>query len=48
MKYPFEKLDFTQLSLEGTRRRYLQAFVKCWYAMLLARAPGFESEDKLF
>lgn len=44
----FEKLDFTQLNLEGTRRRYLQAFVKCWYGMLVARAPGFESADKLF
>lgn len=44
----FEKLDFTQISLEGTRRRYLQAFVKCWYGMLVARAPGFEAVDKLF
>jgi tryptophan synthase alpha chain len=44
----FEKLDFTQISLEGTRRRYLQAFVKCWYGMLVAHAPSFEAADKLF
>jgi RimJ/RimL family protein N-acetyltransferase len=44
----FEKLDFTRISLEGTRKRYLQAFVKSWYAMLVARAPSFESVDRLF
>lgn len=44
----FEKLDFTRISLEGTRKRYLQAFVKSWYSMLVARAPNFEAVDKLF
>ncbi|MBI3890968.1 MAG: hypothetical protein HY303_05505 [Candidatus Wallbacteria bacterium] len=44
----FERLDFTGIELEGTGRRYLQAFMKCWYAMLLAQAPDFEAQDKLF
>jgi RimJ/RimL family protein N-acetyltransferase len=44
----FETLDFTQIQLDGTRKRYLQAFVKCWYAMLVAHAPDFEKVDRLF
>jgi N-acetylglutamate synthase-like GNAT family acetyltransferase len=44
----FENLDFTGIQLDGAARRYLQAFMQGWYAMLLARAPDFERENKLF
>jgi len=44
----FQNLDFTGITLEGTPRRYLQAFMKCWYAMVLSQAPNFEKQDLLF
>ncbi|MBI4864591.1 MAG: hypothetical protein HY815_30705 [Candidatus Riflebacteria bacterium] len=44
----FENLDFTGIALEGTARRYLQAFMKCWYAVMVAQAPDFEQADRLF
>ncbi|MBF0500746.1 MAG: GNAT family N-acetyltransferase [Candidatus Riflebacteria bacterium] len=43
----FERLDFMDLHLVDTNRRYLDAFMKCWYEMLVRCQPDFDEEWRL-
>ncbi len=40
----FESLDFMDLHLVDTNRRFLDAFMKCWYEMLVRCQPDFDDE----
>ncbi|MBF0406761.1 MAG: hypothetical protein HQM10_05385 [Candidatus Riflebacteria bacterium] len=41
----FESLDFMDMKLGQTNRRFLDAFMKCWYEMLLRCQPSFDGEE---
>ncbi|HEY9072349.1 MAG TPA: GNAT family N-acetyltransferase [Candidatus Ozemobacteraceae bacterium] len=43
----FESLDFMDLHLVDTNRRFLDAFMKCWYEMLVRCQPDFDEEWRL-
>lgn len=43
----FERLDFMDLHLVDTNRRYLDAFMKAWYEMLVRCQPDFDEEWRL-
>ncbi len=38
----FEALDFMDLHLMGVNRRFLDAFMKCWYELLVRCQPDFD------
>ena len=38
----FEQLDFMELNLVGPNRRFLDAFMKCWYDMLVRCQADFD------
>jgi hypothetical protein len=38
----FEQLDFMDMHLVGPNRRFLDAFMKCWYEMLVRCQPDFD------
>ena len=41
----FETLDFIDMHLVATNRRFLDAFMKSWYEMLVRCQPSFDDED---
>jgi hypothetical protein len=43
----FETLDFMDMNLVDTNRRFLDAFMKCWYEMLVRCQPDFDEEWRL-
>jgi hypothetical protein len=43
----FEKLDFMDLHLRGSNRRFLDAFMKSWYELLVRCQPNFDEEWRL-
>lgn len=43
----FETLDFMDMHLVSTNRRYLDAFMKCWYEMLIRSQPDFDEEWRI-
>ncbi len=43
----FESLDFMDMNLVDTNRRYLDAFMKCWYEMLVRCQPDFDEEWRI-
>ena len=38
----FESLDFMEMNLVSTNRKFLDAFMKCWYEMLVRCQPDFD------
>lgn len=40
----FENLDFMDLHLADNNRRFLDAFMKCWYDLLVRCQPDFDEE----
>ncbi len=43
----FEKLDFMDMHLIDTNRRFLDAFMKCWYDLLVRCQPDFDEEWRI-
>ena len=43
----FEKLDFMDMNLVDNNRRFLDAFMKCWYDLLVRCQPDFDEEWRL-
>lgn len=43
----FEHLDFMEMHLSDTNRRFLDAFMKCWYEMLIRCQPDFDEEWRI-
>ncbi|NLI79999.1 MAG: GNAT family N-acetyltransferase [Candidatus Riflebacteria bacterium] len=43
----FESLDFMNMNLVDTNRRFLDAFMKCWYEMLVRCQPDFDEEWRI-
>lgn len=43
----FEKLDFMNMHLVDTNRRFLDAFMKCWYSLLIRCQPDFDEEWRI-
>lgn len=43
----FERLDFMNMHLVDTNRRFLDAFMKCWYEMLVRCQPDFDEEWRI-
>lgn len=43
----FEKLDFMDMHLVDTNRRFLDAFMKCWYDLLVRCQPDFDEEWRI-
>ncbi len=43
----FESLDFMNIHLVDTNRRFLDAFMKCWYEMLVRCQPDFDEEWRI-
>lgn len=43
----FEKLDFMNMNLVDTNRRFLDAFMKSWYSLLVRRQPDFDEEWRI-
>jgi hypothetical protein len=43
----FEKLDFMNMHLVDTNRRFLDAFMKCWYDLLVRCQPDFDEEWRI-
>lgn len=43
----FEKLDFMDMNLVDTNRKFLDAFMKCWYEMLVRCQPDFDEEWRI-
>ena len=43
----FEALDFTEIKISGDGRRFLDAFMKCWYWHLLKDEPDYTDWDAL-
>lgn len=43
----FENLDFMDLNLVDNNRRFLDAFMKCWYELLVRCQPDFDEEWRI-
>ena len=43
----FESLDFMDMHLVDTNRKFLDAFMKCWYDMLVRCQPDFDEEWRI-
>lgn len=43
----FESLDFMNMNLVDTNRRFLDAFMKCWYELLVRCQPDFDEEWRI-
>ncbi|GAB4275903.1 MAG: hypothetical protein Kow0029_17370 [Candidatus Rifleibacteriota bacterium] len=43
----FEKLDFMDMHLIDTNRKFLDAFMKCWYSLLVRCQPDFDEEWRI-
>lgn len=43
----FESLDFMDMHLVATNRKFLDAFMKCWYEMLVRSQPDFDEEWRI-
>lgn len=43
----FEKLDFMDMHLRGSNRRFLDAFMKSWYGLLVRCQPNFDEEWRI-
>lgn len=43
----FENLDFTNMHLVETNQKFLDAFMKCWYEMLIRCQPDFDEEWRI-
>lgn len=43
----FEKLNFMDIHLNDTNRRFLDAFMKCWYNLLVRCQPDFDEEWRI-
>lgn len=43
----FENLDFMSMNLVDTNRRFLDAFMKCWYELLVRCQPDFDEEWRI-
>ncbi len=43
----FESLDFMNMNLVDTNRRFLDAFMKCWYELLIRCQPDFDEEWRI-
>ena len=43
----FESLDFMDMHLVDTNRQFLDAFMKCWYGMLVRCQPDFDEEWRI-
>lgn len=43
----FESLDFMNMNLGDTNRKFLDAFMKCWYELLVRCQPDFDEEWRI-
>lgn len=43
----FESLDFMDMNLVDANRKFLDAFMKCWYSMLVRCQPDFDEEWRI-
>jgi hypothetical protein len=43
----FENLDFMNMNLVDTNRKFLDAFMKCWYELLVRCQPDFDEEWRI-
>lgn len=43
----FEKLDFMNMHLVDANRKFLDAFMKCWYSLLVRCQPDFDEEWRI-